>query len=123
MPHPRNPYLLTIHEAALYLEVRETAVRYLIERGDLFVHRYGARVFVHVDDVRRVRDRWENQPAQGPAMRILKMLGHRLKVVYWWHNGHEHTDRPEPAPPQPESPTDGGKTDAREHAEPPPDRT
>jgi len=113
MPHPRNPFLLTIREAALYLEVRETAVRYLIERGDLFVHRYGARVFLHIDDVRRVRDRWENQPAQGPAMRILKMLGHRLKVVFWWHDGHERSDRPGPIPPAPESQPGGGRNDDR----------
>jgi len=121
MPHPRNPYLLTIHEAALFLEVRQTAVRYLIERGDLFAHRYGARVFVHVDDVRRVRDRWENQGAQAPAMRILKMLGHRLKVVFWWKNGHEHSDRPGSSPPSSQGCSEEGTSDAGESTPPAPD--
>ncbi len=98
MPHPRNPYLLTIREAALYLDVREYVVKRLIEHGDLYVHRVGTRIYLHVEDLRRVRALWENQPAQVPAMRILKMLGYRMKCVFWWHNGHDRSERPDPPP-------------------------
>ena len=112
MPHPRNPFLLTLREAALYLDVRDYVVKRLIERGELYVHRHGARIYLHVDDLRRVRDGWENQPAQAPAMRILKMLGHRLKCVFWWHNGHDRNDRPEHAPPSAETPPEGGSPHA-----------
>lgn len=112
MPHPRNPFLLTLREASLYLDVREYVVERLMERGELYVHRHGARIYLRVDDLRRVRDARENQPAQAPAMRILKMLGHRLKGVLWWHNGHDQSDRPEPAPPPAATPPEGGSPHA-----------
>ncbi len=121
MPHPRNPFLLTTREAALFLDVRDYVVKRLIERGDLYVHRHGTRIYLHVDDLRRVRDTWENQPAQAPAMRILKMLGHRLKVVFWWHNGSERSDRPDSSPPSSQGSSEEGTPDARESAPPAPD--
>jgi len=112
MPHPRNPFLLTTREAALYLEVRDYVIKRLIERGDLYVHRYGARIYLHMDDLRRVRDTWGNQPAQAPAMRILKMLGYRLRCVFWWHDGHDRSERPDSAPPESEAPQQGGEPHA-----------
>jgi hypothetical protein len=45
-------------------------------------------------------------------MRILKMLGHRLKCVFWWHDGHDRSDRPEPTPPTAETPPEEGRPHA-----------
>ncbi len=112
MPHPRNPFLLTLPEAALFLEVKPTRVRYLVDLGELPLHRHGARVYVHVEDLRHLRSRLENRPAQGPAVRILQMLGHRMRVIFWWGNGHERADRPPPPAPASEGPQQGGERDA-----------
>jgi len=96
MPHPRNPFLYTIPEAALFLEVPPTRIRSFVERGELALHRHGARVYIHVEDLRHLRNKYAHAPAQGPAVKILHMLGARMRVVFYWGNGHERTDRREP---------------------------